>query len=73
PDPLTKEAADRLNAWGDDQPSVAPIHGEQMTATAASSPWGDDAPSVAPIRHEQATATTLASPWGDNDDASPGP
>ncbi|MDX6294586.1 MAG: hypothetical protein QOH50_3661, partial [Kribbellaceae bacterium] len=42
PDPLTKEPADRLNAWGDDQPTVTPTRHEPATATTTGAwPWGD--------------------------------
>jgi hypothetical protein len=42
PEPLTKEAADRLNPWADDQQhSDAPARSEKVTATAEPWPWGD--------------------------------
>ncbi|HEY0694539.1 MAG TPA: hypothetical protein VGD71_36595, partial [Kribbella sp.] len=73
PPPLTKEAAERLNAWGDNEPTAAAARGDKVAATAATSPWGDDEASVAPDRGEEATATTGTSPRGDSEDASPGP
>jgi hypothetical protein len=43
PDPLTKEAAERLNAWGDDQPTATPTRHENVTATTTGGwPWGDN-------------------------------
>jgi hypothetical protein len=41
PEPPTKEAADQLDPWGDDQPGVAPGPSEKVTATAEPWPWGD--------------------------------
>jgi hypothetical protein len=55
---LSKEAADRLNPWGDYQPSATPSGSEQATATTEASPWSD---------------SEDASPWGDSEVASPGP
>jgi hypothetical protein len=72
PPPLTKEAADRLNAWGDDEPSVAPARREEVVATAGTSPWGDR-PTVMSASGQEMTAPTEASPAGDSEEASPSP
>jgi hypothetical protein len=80
PPPLTKEAADRLNPWGDDQPRAMPTRRDEKvraTATTEAWPWGDDdQPRATPARRDEkvrATATTEAWPWGDSKAASPGP
>jgi hypothetical protein len=75
PPPLTREAADRLNPWGDHQPSATPTRrAETVTATTEAWPWADDQLTATPTRRaETTTATTEAWPWGNGDDASPGP